>query len=335
MARLFIVTPAGAGLRNGNRHTALRWATLLRASGHKVRVAVHWDGEPCDALIALHARRSHDSIASYRKERGAAPLVVTLTGTDLYRDLPDSPEARESLELADRLIVLQDAALNELAPPLRKKTRVVYQSADPRVAHRPPAKPFRIAVVAHLRAEKDPMRAAAALARLPDREIELVQIGEALDERFAREAKHWAEREPRYRWLGGLPHERALAWMAKSHVLVVSSVMEGGANVVAEAARIGTPVIASRMPGNIGMLGERYPGYYPVADDAALAALISRAANDARFYKQLKSAMHARRKLFAPAAERAALVRVVREALQLRSSATRARTASLDQSSSP
>ncbi|HET7366235.1 MAG TPA: selenoneine biosynthesis selenosugar synthase SenB [Burkholderiales bacterium] len=335
MARLFIVTPAGAGLRNGNRHTALRWAALLRKSSHRVNVAVQWQGDACDALVALHARRSHDSIARYRRERGAAPLVVTLTGTDLYRDLPDSPEARESLELADRLIVLQEAALNELAPPLRAKTRVVYQSAEPRIAHRPPARPFRIAVVAHLRAEKDPMRAAAALARLPDKELELVQIGEALDERFAHEAKEWAEREPRYRWLGGLAHERTLAWMAKSHLLVVSSVMEGGANVVAEAARIGTPVLASRMPGNIGMLGERYPGYYPVADDAALAELIGRARHDARFYRQLQSALRMRRKLFAPAAERAALARVVREALQLRSSTTRSRTASLDQSSSP
>ncbi|TMH47089.1 MAG: TIGR04348 family glycosyltransferase [Betaproteobacteria bacterium] len=335
MARLFIVTPAGAGLRNGNRHTALRWAALARAGRHRVRVAVQWEGEPCDALIALHARRSHDSIARYRQKQGGAPLVVTLTGTDLYRDLPDSPEARESLELADRLIVLQEAALDELAPPLRAKARVVYQSADPRVTHRPPSDVFRIAVVAHLRAEKDPLRAAAALARIPDKNMELVQIGEALDERFAREAKDWAAREPRYRWLGGLAHERTLAWMAKSHVLVVSSVMEGGANVVAEAARIGTPVVASRMPGNVGMLGERYPGYYPVADDAALAGVIARAKKDQRFYRSLQTAMRARRKLFAPAAERAALLRVVREALHLRSSATRARTASLDQSSSP
>src|SRR6184192_405271 len=206
MARLFIVTPAGAGLRNGNRHTALRWATLLRASRHRVRVAVAWEGEPCDALIALHAWRSHDSIARYASTK--KPLVVTLTGTDLYRDLPDSAEARASLELADRLIVLQEAALDELAPPLRAKARVVYQSADPRVTHRPPSDVFRIAVVAHLRAEKDPLRAAAALARLPDKNVELVQIGEALDERFAHEAKEWATREPRYRWLGGLAHER-------------------------------------------------------------------------------------------------------------------------------
>src|SRR6266436_6026674 len=109
MARLFIVTPAGAGLRNGNRHTALRWATLLRESGHRVRVDVAWNGEPCDALIALHARRSHESIIRFSKT--SKPLVVTLTGTDLYRDLPESAEARDSLEAAHRVIVLQDAAL--------------------------------------------------------------------------------------------------------------------------------------------------------------------------------------------------------------------------------
>jgi glycosyltransferase involved in cell wall biosynthesis len=165
--------------------------------------------------------------------------------------------------------------------------------------------------------------------------MEVVQIGNSLDEWFGKEAEAWAAREPRFRPLGGLSHRQALGWMAKSHILVVSSAMEGGANVIAEAARIGTPVIASRMPGNIGMLGERYPGYYPVADDAALAELIGRAAKDAKFYRRLKRALAARRKLFAPAAERAALMRVVREALHLRSSATRARTASLDQSSSP
>src|SRR5438132_7805810 len=76
MARLFIVTPAGKGLRNGNRHTALRWATLLRETGHRVRIDVQWQGEPCDALIALHARRSHESIARFYAN--GKPLVVTV-----------------------------------------------------------------------------------------------------------------------------------------------------------------------------------------------------------------------------------------------------------------
>ena len=276
-------------------------------------IDVEWKGEACDALIGLHARRSHESIARFYAS--GKPLVVTLTGTDLYRDLPDSAEARESLELAHRLIVLQEAALDALEPATRAKTRVVYQSATPRVTQHPPKTPFRVAVVAHLRAEKDPLRAAAALARLPGQDIEVVQIGESLDASLANEAEAWMAREPRYRWLGGMTHARTLAWMAKSHVLVVSSVMEGGANVVAEAARIGTPVLASRVSGNIGMLGAAYPGYFPLADDAALAELLTRAASDSRFYRQLKSALRTRRRLFAPAAEQRTLARVVREVL--------------------
>jgi putative glycosyltransferase (TIGR04348 family) len=314
MARLFIVTPAGAGLRNGNRHTALRWATLLRASGHRVRVDVAWHGEPCDALIALHAKRSHESIARFYAS--GKPLVVTLTGTDLYRDLPASAQARDSLERAHRVIVLQDAALKEVEAAVRAKTRVVYQSADPKVMHRPPRAPFRIAVIAHLRSEKDPLRTMAALQRLPGENMELVQIGEALDPQLGQEAEECMARDPRYRWLGGMTHARALGWLAKSHVLVVSSVMEGGANVIAEAARIGTPVIASRVSGNIGMLGADYPGYFPLTDDAALAKLLVLAASDRKWYQRLRTALRSRRKLFAPAAERAALARVVNEVVR-------------------
>jgi putative glycosyltransferase (TIGR04348 family) len=313
MARLFIATPAAAGTRTGNRHTALRWAALLRAGKHRIRVGVSWSGEECDALIALHARRSHDSIVRWKST--GKPLIVVLTGTDLYRDLPDSAEARKSLELADRVIVLQEAALDELHPSMRTKARVVYQSADPRLAHRPPKAPFRVAVVAHLRAEKDPLRAAAALGELPDRDLEVLQIGEALDSRLGAQAAETMQREPRYRWLGSLPHRRALERLAASHVLVVSSVMEGGANVICEAARIGTPVLASRVSGNVGMLGADYPGYYPLADHAALALLIAQAKHDAVFYRRLKAALRVRRALFAPAAERRALLGVVRELL--------------------
>lgn len=333
MARLFIVTPAGAGTRNGNRHTALRWATLLRTSGHRVRVALAWKGEPCDALIALHARRSADSVARFAAT--GKPLVVTLTGTDLYRDLPRSAEAKRSLELADRVIVLQEAALAELDRATRRKARVVYQSADPHMRRAPPTDRFRICVIGHLRAEKDPLRAVVALSRVPDPRMELVHIGGALDPALGKEADRWMAREPRYRWLGAVPHARTLGWLAKSHVLVVSSVMEGGANVIAEAARVGTPVLASRMPGNVGMLGARYPGYYPVGNGAALAGLIARAASDRRFLRTLHDALRKRRHLFAPAAERRALAVVVDEVLARSSSPTFARTAALDQSTSP
>jgi putative glycosyltransferase (TIGR04348 family) len=314
MARILIVTPAPPGSRTGNRQTAGRWASMLRAAGHRVSVVNEWQGKRCDLLIALHADRSHASVRRYRDARPDGPLVVVLTGTDLYRDLPGSRQARESLALADHLIVLQTEAKRALAKKVRAKARVVFQSSGAKLQQSAPPHPFRIAVVGHLRKVKDPFRAVRAITRL-EGDYEVVQVGAALDAKMAPIARAWQKREPRYRWLGSLAHAQALAWIARSHLLVVSSMMEGGANVICEAARIGTPVLASRVPGNVGMLGREYPGYYRLFDDRALARLVERCSGDASLYRGLKKKLSRRKTLFSPAAERTALARVVREAL--------------------
>src|SRR5258706_6464455 len=317
MARIPIVTPARPGARNGNRHTAGRWAGFLREAGHRVAVRTEWDGEPCDLLLALHADRSHASIAGFRKQFPDRPLVVKLTGTDLYRDLPKSRRARQSLRLADRLIVLQEDALRLLDRASRKKARVVYQSAVPALRHAPPKSRFRVAVVGHLRKEKDPFRAALALAHL-DVDLEVIQVGDALSPEMKSRALAMMKRDRRYRWLGGRTHRQTLAWIAHSHLLVVRSVMEGGANVIAEAARIGTPVLASRVSGNVGMLGRNYPGYFPLFDETALARLIGKYISKKNFATALKRAMAARRARFAPQAERRALRDALRAQLRAR-----------------
>jgi len=319
MARISIVTPAAAGSRSGNRRTAQRWAALLRALGHRVALGTEWDGRACDLLIALHARRSHASVARFRAAYPRAPLALMLTGTDLYRDLPASAEAGRSLELADRLVVLQDEARRALPARLRAKTRVIYQSADTALRAAPPRGRLRVLVSGHLREEKDPFRAAAALAHLREPAgLEVVQLGAALDLRMEAQARERMRAERRYRWLGVRSHPRALEWLAHSHLLVVSSAMEGGANVIAEAARIGTPVLASRIAGNLGMLGRAYPGYFRFGDERALARLIARAGREPAFYAGLKRALRARRALFAPAGERRAIAALLRELLPAR-----------------
>lgn len=313
--RIAIVTPSAANTRTGNRHTAQRYAAFLRGAGHRVRVASSWDGRECDLMIALHARKSHDSIARFRIRYPARPLIVVLTGTDLYRDIRVDAAARRSLEAATLLVTLQDMGTLELAPRLRPKVRPVYQSARVSRRARPPRRKFRVCVLGHLRDEKDPFRAALALRHLPDAaDIEVLQVGDALAPAMAEEAARLGRADARYRWTGGVPHSRALAWLAASHLLVVSSKMEGGANVVCEAARAGVPVLATRVRGNVGMLGREYPGYFPLADERALARLIDRARIDRAFYRRLKAGVVARRPLFAPAAERRGLLAVVREA---------------------
>ena len=312
--KIALVTPAGKRSRSGNRHTALRWAAMLRALGHEVRVSVRWDGSAAGAMIALHARRSHDSIERFRERFPASPLTVVLTGTDLYRDIGADRNARASLDLADRLVVLQEKGKDELARRLQRKTRVIHQSAEVHASGAPPSRRFRVAVIGHLREEKDPFRAALALARLRDLpELEVVHLGAALSAQMARTAKRLMRADPRYRWLGNLPHWAALRWLARSHVLVVSSRMEGGANVICEAAAARVPVIASGISGNIGMLGRNYPGYYRLADERALARQIRRAARDPAYYARLKRLIESRSFLFRPGAEKEALRRLMAE----------------------
>jgi len=293
--RIALVTPARPGTRSGNRHTALRWAAFLRAAGHRVAIATEWNGAPADAMLALHARRSHASIKAF-----PGPVILALTGTDVYHDIHHSREARESLEIAERVIVLQPKAAEEFST--RKQVHVVVQSSATRLRQQSVKGTFRICVIGHLRAVKDPLRTLRALAYVDNEEIEVVQLGELLEPELKPKT-----RDARYRWLGSVPHARALKWLASSHAMVISSRMEGGANVVCEALRIGVPILASRISGNVGLLGERYGGYFKVGDERDLARLIQRAMEKS-FYAKLKSQVARLRPTVAPSAEARALL---------------------------
>ncbi len=307
--RIALVTPAGVGTRNGNRHTALRWATFLREAGHKLNVAVQWSPDaPADAMLALHARRSHSSMKKFVEINPGSLLVLALTGTDVYRDIHDSAEAQESLELAQRLIVLQPRAVDELPKRLRNKARVVVQSSSTTLRQDPVKGRFRVCVIGHLRAEKDPLRTLAALSHISIQDVEVIHLGAPLDADLEKEAMAGMRGEPRYRWLGSVPHARALAWLAASHAMVISSRMEGGANVVCEALRIGVPVLASRISGNVGLLGAGYAGYFPLEDERALARLMQRAATDHDFYFSLKKQVSSLRPMVSPRREARALL---------------------------
>lgn len=303
-----LITPYPPATRNGNAHTAARYARFLRAAGHRVTVATTWDQAPADAMIALHARRSRHAIADYAAAYPDRPLVVVLTGTDLYRDIHVDADAQRSLVDATTLVVLQPCGLDELPPELRGKARVIYQSAPTRRSGRRPKTWFDVCVVAHLRDEKAPFLAADALAHLPDgQHIRVWHVGGELQPGLAAQAGRLEVERPGWHWLGPLPHGRARERIARSHVLVISSVMEGGANVIIEAVTAGTPVLASDIPGNRGMLGEDYFGYFSCGDATRLAALLGRAAGDPDYYAALARQCAMRAPLFDPAREAAAV----------------------------
>lgn len=310
--RIALVTPFPPAARNGNAHTAVRWRRFLRQAGHEVEMMREWDGRAADVLIALHARRSHAAIARFAAEHPQRPLLVMLTGTDLYRDIHCDGDARNSLVLASRLVVLQDQGVAELPPEYRAKTRVIYQSSPALKPGPRPARTFDVCVAAHLREEKDPFLAARAAELLPGHSrIRVLHVGGPLQEGMEDRAR--ALLSPRWHWLGALPHGAARRRIARSHVLVVSSRMEGGANVICEAVAAGTPVLASHISGNVGMLGADYAGYFPVGDAAALAELLSRCETDPAFLALLRNQCAARAPLFTPQREAAAVRALIEE----------------------
>ncbi len=308
LMKIALVTPAAANSRYGNRNTAVRWTQLLRELGHQVGIQQHWDGRSTDLLLALHARRSHDSIARFAERYPQRPLILALTGTDLYRDINSDANAQESLELATRMVVLQDMGLRELAPRLRRKTRVIYQSCEPIPRHLPLKSCFEIVISGHLREEKDPFCGAAALGHLPAASrIRITHIGGARDPVLAAEARRWMKLEPRYVWLGELARPQALATLARARAMLLSSRMEGGANVISEALTARVPVIASNISGNVGMLGRGYRGYYPLSDARALAKLLGRIETKPEFLATLRAQCAERRKLISVAQEKRGL----------------------------
>jgi putative glycosyltransferase (TIGR04348 family) len=309
VVKISLITPAAPRSRNGNRMTAVRWARILRSLGHQVSVAVAYADEPADLMVALHAWRSAAAVERFHRRYPERPLVVALTGTDIYRFIHDHPDTTlRSLDLAHHLVGLH--ALVPAAIPRRyhDKLNVIYQSAVPLRRRLPPHRRwFEILVIGHLREEKDPLRAAEAARRLPPTSrIRIVHFGRAHDGSWAKRARAEMARNPRYVWHGEVPHWQVRKSSARACALVLSSVMEGGANVISEAVVAGLPVVASDIPGSIGLLGADYAGYYPVGDSAALARQMLRAEQEPDFLEGLRRQCAARAHLFDPVREREA-----------------------------
>ena len=302
--RIRIITPAPPRSRSGNRVTALRWRRILRQLGHQVSIEQEYRDRRCDLLIALHARKSFESVKRYREAHPSGRLIVTLTGTDVYGDLAGETDTLQALRWSDRVVILQPLAARELPEDLQPKAVTIYQSAAPVTGVPLTSRYFDVCVVGHLRKVKDPFRAAEAARLLPESSrVRVLLAGRAIETNFEESARREEERNPRFRWVGELPGWKARRLIARSRLLILSSIMEGGANVISEALAASTPVLSTRIPGSEGLLGDDYPGYYEVGATEQLSDLLHRAECDSSFYRELQRRCNGRRWLTDPSLE--------------------------------
>lgn len=313
---LCLVTPALADSNNGNWQTAKRWAHMLSGQ-FQTRISASWpDGHDADVMLALHARRSAPSIAAWAQTHPTRPVVLALTGTDLYHDIHHNADAQRSLQLAHALIVLQYQGVAELPPDMQSKAHVIYQSSTALPSVSKTTAHLRVLMVGHLRDEKWPQvlwQAAQALGA--DDGIYIDHIGQALDPVLAKQAQHVANQCPHYRWLGELTHAQTRRSIQRAHVLVHPSRLEGGAHVIMEAALSGTPVLASRVSGNVGMLGADYAGYFEAGNVNPLVDLLRQCRRTQTqsdgLLAQLTQMCTARAPLFQPEREQASLCALI------------------------
>ncbi len=310
-----LITPAVISSRSGNWTTAARWARLLRRLGHRVRVATDYDGRPADLMIAVHAWRSAASIRRFRELNKEQPLIVALSGTDVNEYIARDPAPTlHSLAVADRLVGLQPLVRRRVPARFRAKLSIIHQSAAPLRRRRTAAQTFEVAVIGHLREVKDPLRTAAAARRLPrESRLTVIHLGAAGSTEWAEKAKAEMAANPRYRWRGDVPGAEVRRLLGRVRAMVLSSLSEGGANVISEAVAAGVPILASRIDGTMGLLGSAYPGYFPAGDAGALARLLHRIEAEPGFLARLRRAVMRRRHLFHPARELAAWKKLLDE----------------------
>ena len=311
---IIVITPPGPSTRTGNAVAALRWARILRRLGHRVTIAAKYADESADAMVAIHAWRSAEAIRRFKTLYPERPVILQLSGTDIYQYVSEDPEPTlRSMELADCLVAINSLAWRVVPKRFRKKLRVIFQSArKPSARRQPSRRHVDVSAIGHLRDVKDPLRAAEAARLLPPASrIRIVQIGRAYTAEWAAKAAAEMAANPRYLWRDDVPRTAVQRLLQASHAMVLSSLSEGGANVISEAVVSGVPILASRMDGNVGLLGADYPGYFPIGDTKALARLLRRIEDDPRFVAKLNRAIARRAPLFKPERELAAWRRLL------------------------
>jgi putative glycosyltransferase (TIGR04348 family) len=311
-----LISPARIDSRSGNHTTAVRWRNILQKLGHEVTVSQQYSGQNVDLMLALHAWRSAGSIQLFAETYPTRPLLVALTGTDVYRFLnTHSQDTLRSMGYADRLIALHANITHSVPKEYHHKLRIIYQSAETKLSRKTyHSSHFNVCIAGHLRDEKDSLRPAYAARSLPAHsKIQLSHFGKAHTQKWEHNARSEMARNSRYHWYGEVSQSLLQVKLSHSDLLILPSRMEGGANIISESIMSGLPVVTSYIEGSIGLLGEKYTGYFEVENTNQIKKMLLRCESDTKFYQTLSHQCKARRYLFNPNREKSSWSKLLAE----------------------
>ena len=275
--RICVASPYPLSDLKGNSVTTCRIVELLNELGYLARGSHGFDGDPTDVLISLHSHKGAPAVDEFQRQFPEGKVIVLITGTDLYDDLPQG-RGMTTLHQADAIAIPYREARGGVLQEFDDQIHVVPSSlVIPEIEAKPEPDQFLITIVGHLRPVKRSFLTVEAVAAHPEWEnVTVRQLGEALDQESLKTACDWEEKDRRYQWLGALPREESLALCARSSLTVNSSLSEAAPNALLEAMTLGVPILSSKIEGNIGLLGEDYPGYFDGDSlESKLAEIIS------------------------------------------------------------
>jgi glycosyltransferase involved in cell wall biosynthesis len=290
VANILFHCPVPINSSKGNSVCAQRTAAIFERLGQELTFSESSTAsKQFDFAIVQHAKRSEQVINSYH---GELPIVLVITGTEL---LVAADDIDASLTKASVIVVTSQQIADELPQRFAEKIRIIPRSVllpDDYQLYRDDdfRKSNVVAVLGHLRDVKRPATIAAAVRLLaPDSKLVVHHFGAALTPEMESWAINETKTNDRFQWLGEVTRIDALAAMRTSLLTVNSSLVEGGANTIAESIVAGIPVLATPIAGNIGLLGTEYPGYFPIDDATKLAELLTLVEERGDFYESLVS----------------------------------------------
>jgi len=262
-----------------------------------------------DVVVALHAGHCHRALEVWRSLGKPIPLIFIVSGTDLFQPILEenvvSDEFRSACSDAESIVTLA-RGLHRYYPEeerdlWRDRTQTILQGANPIAWQLSEASTQLAVVIGNLRSIKDPWLPVEALSVLKQRgtasglaPLEVQHYGSLLDEADQQRVESAQARLPgpdlRWCWKSEVSRGQIENLMSLAPLLIHPSVHEGGANVVGEFLVSGLPILASRAPGNLGLLGEDWPGLFDVGDAHGLADLLHRWRTSGDFRNSLFSA---------------------------------------------